>query len=146
MIYSSEYRPDPNFTKRLKQLDPRLGCRFRHDLRKFAITFDRVVGPPAEVLIVRSEGGDFRQPDKRELDVLCEGDLHKTDIKTRLDKADNYMREYRRDQQKEVESRIDLATKDDKIQLKNAYRKSFNLGSKQSEFRRIQPKPKGKVF
>ena len=143
MIYSNEYSPDRTFVKRLKQLDPRLGCKFRTDLRKFAITFDRVVGPPAEVLIVNNNGG-FRQPDERELKVLNDGDLQKTDIRTRLDRADNYMRDYRKKQEKEISDRIDLATKDDRIQLKNAYRKSFNTGGKPSEFRRIIHKPKGK--
>lgn len=142
--YSSEYRPDPAFTKKLKELDPRLGCKFRHDLRRFAVTFDRAVGSPAEVLIVKGEYGEFRQPDERELKVLNDGDLQKTDIRTRLDRADNYMRDYRKKQEKEISDRIDLATKDDRIQLKNAYRKSFNTGGKPSEFRRIIHKPKGK--
>jgi len=142
--YSSEYRPDPAFTKKLKKLDSRLGCKFRHDLRRFVVTFDRAVGSPAEVLIVKGEYGEFRQPDERELKVLNDGDLQKTDIRTRLDRADNYMRDYRKKQEKEISDRIDLATKDDRIQLKNAYRKSFNTGGKPSEFRRIIHKPKGK--
>lgn len=142
--YSSEYRPDPTFTKRLKELDPRLGCKFRHDLRKFAITFDRVVGPPSEVLIVKSESGGFRHPDQRELKVLCDGDLHRTDIKTKLDKADNYMRDCREKQDAHVADELRNKTKEDKIQLKNAVRSAFNLGGKPSAFRRIKLKPKGK--
>ena len=144
--YSNEYRPDQTFMKRLKELDRRLGCKFRHDLNRFAITFDRVVGPPNEILIVKGEQGEFRHPDQRELKVLCDGDLHRTDIKTRLDKADNYMRDYREKEDAHVADEIRNRTKDDSIQLKNAYRKDFNLGGKPSEFRRIDLKPRGKVI
>ena len=143
--YSSEYRPDPAFTKKLKELDPRLGCKFRHDLRRFAVTFDRTVGSPAEVLIVKGEYGEFRQPDERELKVLNEGDLQRTDIRTRLNKADNYMRDYREKQEAHVTDEIRNRTKDDKIQLVNAYRKSFNTSGKPlPAFRKITPKSKGK--
>ena len=128
--YSSEYKPDPTFIKRLKELDQRLGCKFRRDLNRFAITFDRAVGPPNEVLIVKGEQGEFRQPDQRELKVLCDGDLHRTDIKTRLDKADNYMRDYREKEDAHVADEIRCRTKDDKLQLVNAYRKSFNTSGK----------------
>jgi len=128
--YSNEYRPDPAFTKRLKELDPRLGCKFRRDLRRFAVTFDRVVGPPNEVLIVKGERGEFRHPDQRELKVLCDGDLHRTDMKTHLDKAENYMRDYREKEDAHVADEIRNRTKDDKLQLVNAYRKSFNTSGK----------------
>lgn len=144
--YSTAYAPDRYFMQQLKSLDKRLGCRYRVDIKCFVITWDMPIGPPAELLVVRTRSGHFRQPDQRELMALCEGDLHRTDLAHRLQQTETYMRNYREVQEKNAREDLRNKTKDDKLQLMNAYRRAFNEGHKKSAHRRMDYKPKGKVF
>lgn len=129
--------------KQLKKLDNRLGCRFREDLHRFVITWEKFWGPPDEIMVVSKP--HFRQPDMRELMFLCEGDLHRTDMRERLEKSAAYFADHRKRQAATMNDEIRNMTKDDKIQLAHTYRKVFNVGSKASAFRRIKPPVKGKT-
>lgn len=146
IIYSKIYLPDRVFMQKLKQLDKRLDCIYRLDLERFVITWQMPAGPPAELFVVRSETGGFRHPDMRELNMLADGDLHRTDLRDRLDRTEKYMREYREHEEKFEADEIRNQTKDDKLQLSQAYRSAFNIGTKRSAHRRIVPKTKGKAF
>lgn len=146
IIYSRIYAPDRAFMRQLKQLDRRLDCIYRLDVERFVITWEMPAGPPSELFVVRAENGGFRHPDGRELDMLCEGDLHRTDLKERLNRTEKYMREYREKQEAFESDEIKNHTKDDKIQLSQAYREVFNMGVKKSAHRRIVPKIKGKTY
>ncbi|MCK4252142.1 hypothetical protein KAX97_11890 [candidate division WOR-3 bacterium] len=139
------HTPDRVFIKDLKQLDARLGCYFNETHRHFVITHERAVGPPAEIMLVERGDGGFRQPDKREIDVLCEGDLHRTNVKERLQKTVKYMDQFREKEAAHAKDEIRNTTKDDRRQLMNTYAKAFNTGKGNSTFRRIKPK-NGKSF
>jgi len=141
-IYSGRYKPDPFFMMQLKQLDQRLGCRFREDLDRFVITWEKFWGPPDEIMVVSKVG--FRQPDRRELLRLCAGDLHRKDMRECLDETAAYFADYREREAKSRADDIRHATKADKVQLQNAYREVFNNPGKPSTYRRITPKPRGK--
>jgi len=142
--YSKRYTPDTYFMKQLKELDARLGCRFREDLQRFVITWEKIWGQNDEIMIVSKP--HFRQPDRRELLFLCEGDLHRGDMRDRLNKTASYFADYRKRQDKNVADDIRGATKDDSIQLRNTFRNVYNMPGKPAEFRRIEPKVKGKTF
>lgn len=142
--YSNRYTPDAYFMKQLKELDQRLGCRFREDLQRFVITWEKFWGQNDEIMVVSKS--HFRQPDRRELLFLCEGDLHRGDMRDRLNKSAAYFEDYRKRQDASVADDIRNATKDDKVQLRNTFRKVYNTGGKPSTFRRIKPKIKGKTF
>jgi len=144
--YSALYRPDRAFMNKLKALDPRLGCKYRLDIERFAITWKMPVGQDSELLIVNDEFGGFRHPDDREIYILCEGDLYRSGLRETLARTEKYMRDYREKQDAHVKDEIRNTTKDDKIQMMNAYRKVFNVGSKTPEFRRVIPKHKGKTI
>ena len=144
--YTEMYKPDRTFMADLKRLDKRLGCKYRYDLGLFAITWKMPYGEDAEMFLVRDESGGFRHPDVRDLMMLCEGDLHRTDIKDRVQKTEKYMSDYREKQEKNEKDEIRSATKEGKIQLMNAYKGAFNLGKTNVEFRRITPKPRGKTI
>ena len=141
-VYSGRCKPDRFFMKQLKALDNRLGCRFREDLNRFVITWEKIYGPPDEIMVVSKS--HFRQPDNRELMFLSDGDLHRTDMRERLEKTAHYFEQYRKKEEEYQADEIRNMTKDDKIQLANAFRKTFNTGGKASAFRRIVPKHKGK--
>ena len=146
IIYSKIYTPDRAFMNKLKQLDKRLDCIYRLDIERFVITWHMPAGPPSELFVVRDETGGFRHPDMRELYMLSEGDLHRTGIRGRLEKTEKYMREYRERQSAMEADEIRNQTRDDRLQLSQAYRKAFNIGHKNSAHRRIDIKPKGKIY
>jgi hypothetical protein len=129
--------------KQLKELDSRLGCRFREDLERFVITWEKIYGPPDEIMVVSKP--HFRQPDMRELMFLCEGDLRRTDMRERLEMSAAYFAEYRKKEEDFQRDEIRNMTKDDKIQLANAFRETYNTGGKPSAFRRVTPPVKGKT-
>ncbi len=140
--YSNRYKPDAFFMRQLKELDQRLGCRFREDLQRFVITWEKVWGMPDEIMVVCKPR--FRQPDRRELMFLCEGDLHRGDMRDRLNKSAAYFEDYRKRQDASVADDFRNMTKDDQVQLKNTFRKVYNTGGKPSTHRRIIPKARGK--
>ena len=142
--YSNRYTPNIFFMKQLKELDQRLGCRFREDLQRFVITWEKIWGENDEIMVVSKYY--FRQPDRRELLVLCDGDLHRGDMRDRMNKTAAYFEDYRERQDKNVADDFRNLTKDDSIQLQNTFRKTYNTGGKPSAHRRIEPKVKGKTF
>ena len=146
IVYSKIYTPDRAFMSKLKQLDKRLDCIYRLDIERFVITWHMPAGPPSELFVVRDETGGFRHPDMRELYMLSEGDLHRSDLKDRIERTEKYMSEYRERQEAMEADEIKNQTKDDRIQLSQAYRSAFNVGTKKSAHRRIMPKTKGKAF
>ena len=142
--YSNRYASNVFFMRQLKEIDQRLGCRFREDLQRFVITWEKFWGPPDEIMVVSKPF--FRQPDRRELMFLCEGDLHRGDMRDRFNKTAAYFEDYRQRQDASVADDIRNATNDDKVQLRNTFREVYNMPGKPSTFRRIKPKPKGKTF
>lgn len=139
------YEPDSHFMTKLKALDPKLGCEYNKNTERFNITYERVLGP-VPIMQVRSESGGYRQPDRRELIQLGEGDMCKTDRRTHLNKASKYCYDYREKAAKDSSDMIRDMTKDDKRQLGNAFGRIAGTGKCNSTFRRIKPKSKGKVF
>lgn len=138
------YSPDRTFVKDLKRLDPKLGCYYERNHGHFVVTYDRAVGGPVPVMMVKNDTGGFRQPDKRDIDRLKEGDNHRVDPATRVKIAAAYMERERDLQRKKRRDEIRNMTKDDKLQL--APRMAKLAGGKQnSVFRRVEVKPKGKT-
>ena len=69
--------PDRVFMQRLKELDKKLGCRFVPSHQHFIITYERPIGSPATLMVVKRDDGGFRQPDNRDINTLCKYDLSK---------------------------------------------------------------------
>ena len=143
VTYTHHVVPYRGFIKELKQLDSRLGVKFRYDIERFVITWDMPVGPSHELFVVRDERGGFRQPDKRDLLFLCANDLHRTDLRSHLSKTERLIQEFRERQERYEEDEVKGMTADGKIQLMNAYRETFNTGGKPSAHRRIGLNPRG---
>ncbi len=139
------YRPDSHFMDKLHTLDPKLGCEFNKNTEKFNITYQRATGNPVPIIQVSSDRGGYRQPDRRELHVLGEGDMCKTDRTTFLNKASKYCSDYREKEARTNSDNIRNMTKDNKNQLSSSFGKLLG-GKHNSTFRRIEEKPKGKVF
>lgn len=140
------YKPDRYFMRRLQELDKNLGCEYNQNTERFNVTFKRATGQPVPIIQVNSEDGGFRQPDQRELSILGESDLARVDMKDRLNKASKYMFDYREKKEREARDNIRNLTKDGKHQLKRAVGRIVSGKCNTSTFRKIEDKPKGKVF
>lgn len=133
---------DRSFMRELKNLDPRLNCKWEPSHCHFVVTYDRAVGEPVNLHCVETENGGFRQPDKRDLEVLWQGDKargDKPDI--RLKKAAYASELMRRERQRKSRENMRDWTKDGKIQLMNGFNKATNQSKANSAFRRIDHKP-----
>lgn len=134
-----EYVMDPSFRDELKRIDPKIGYFFNG--KHVVLTYKRPVGPPAIILVIRDEvTGGFRHPDKRDLATLMAGDMHNTTVRARLEKIANYMSTVRVADKIRTRELIRDITKDDKLQLSQAFNRVAGSGKGNSAFRRITPK------
>jgi hypothetical protein len=131
---------DRSFKRDLRNLDSRLGTKFNGE--HFVVTFDRGHGEPVNILRVRGEDGGFRQPDKRDLEIVKGGDLAQgPKMELRLREA-AYRAEQQREQAKrKAHENIRDMTKDSKNQLKKAFIQATNQSKGNATFRRIDHKP-----
>jgi hypothetical protein len=136
--------PDSTFVKDLRAFDPLLRVRFERRMERFVITKRRAFGDDFNVLVVQTDDGGFRQPDRRDIQMLYEGDLWRHGgVNARIRRGEEHMKEFQEKQDREIEQESLARTRDSKIQLSNAYRKTFNDGSKAPELRRIELNRKG---
>lgn len=141
------YSPDRSFVRKLQSLDPNLGCKFETSHSHFVITYRRPVGEPVPVMLIEAQGGGFRHPDDRDIRKLQEGDLHRVSLKDRLRVVAKHMEDEREKSRRKARSEIRDMTKDGKIQLSRTLAKAANSGGKHnSEFRRINLRPRGQAF
>jgi len=138
------YTPDRVFMKDLKTLDSKLNCYFERNHGHFVVTYDRAVGGSVPIMMVEGQDGGFRQPDHREINKLHRYDTHRESMKDKLHKSAKYMEDAREKQKKTAADNIRNMTKDDKNQLASGFAKLAG-GKHNATFRRIDPKPKGKV-
>ena len=140
------YTAPSGFMKSLHSLDRRLGCHYDDDLERFVVTFQRAWGKPIPLFLVETETGGFRRPAEMDIRYLRQWDMGNMTVNERLTKVTSYMERVREQTRKRGQDNIRGMTKDDKIQLMNAFGKIYGAGKFNSAFRRITPKPKGDVF
>jgi len=130
-------KPDRSFMRELKQMDKRLDCVFRPEHEHFVVTYQRAYGEPVNLHLVKTEDGGFRQPDRRDLDLIKEGDLENQRLEDRLLKTSKYLYEVREESKRKNAEAIRDATRDDKHFLINAYRKRYGLGKPKPAYRQV---------
>ena len=140
------YHPDRYFMKKLKGLDPKLGCEYNQNTHRFNITYKRVTGLPVPILQVKTEDGSFRFPDQREINKLHESDTQRVSMDEQLKRASKYMSDYREKAERDARENIRLMTKDDKLQLRKAIGRAAEPKADHSIFNKPTYKPKGEVF
>lgn len=118
------YKPDRAFMRELHILDHRLGVKFNGT--HFVITFDRGFGQPVNLHVVRSDAGGFRQPDRRDLDFLCQGDMERQTPEERFQKVSKYMEDYAENKRRQAREKFRDLTKDGKRQLAKAYTRVYD--------------------
>jgi hypothetical protein len=129
--------PERGFLKNLKNLDKRLDCVFKKEHGHFVITYDRGYGTPVNLCMVKTDLGDFRQPDMREIAFLKAGDMENQRIKDKLAETAKYMYEIREQDARKRRDDFRHQTKLDKIQLMSAFNMAHGAGKKTPAFRRV---------
>ena len=118
------YSPDRSFLNKLKALDQRLGVKFNG--QTFVITYDRGLGSPVNLHAVRRDDGGFRQPDRRDIDFLCQGDMTRQTPRERFDKVSSYMKNFQEEKRRKVREELRDRTKDSKNQLRKAFERVYD--------------------
>jgi len=137
-----------SFPKRLKEIDPNLSCKFDERNKRFMIRY-QTKNPKignAKIMLIEGEDGKFRHPDLRDIDTIMESDINRREPKDRIKEVAEYMVEERKKDRIRAREMIRDRTKDDKIQLMNAFSKIAGVGKGSSAFRRIKSKVRGEVY
>jgi hypothetical protein len=132
--------------KSLKSLDRRLDCTYSYDLERFVVTYDRGYGDPLPMMLIETEGKRFRRPRQSDVEFLQRWDMENMRLSDRLNMVTKYMADYQAKKRRDSKDEFRNRTKDDKIQLMNAFGKAMGSGKHNSAFRRIIPKPKGSAY
>lgn len=139
-----DVRPDRSFMKELKTLDKRLSVKFNG--ANFVVTYDRGYGEPVNILRVKREDGGFRQPDRRDLELLRKGDLaNGENMNVRLSKMAHASYELRETIRRKHRENIRDITKDDKNYLMNKIGRIAGQGKPRPAYRPVPYKPKNAV-
>jgi lysyl-tRNA synthetase class I len=128
--------------KALRSADKRLSCRFEEALERFVITYQRPFGEPIPLTVVETEDKGFRWPEQRDIEFLQKWDMENMRLKDRLAMVTNYMERYQEQQRRRTRENHRDMTKDNKIQLMNAFGKLMGTGKHNATFRRVEPRKK----
>ena len=140
------YHASRSFMKSLKCLDRRLDCKYSYDLERFVITYDRGYGDPLPMMLIETEGKHFRRPRQSDVEFLQRWDMENMRLSDRLNMVTKYMADYQEKKRRNAKDEFRNRTKDDKIQLMNAFGKAMGSGKHNSAFRRITHTPKGESY
>jgi hypothetical protein len=132
--------------KDLKLMDKRLNCHFDSDIERFVVTYQRPYGDPAIVHLIKTDDGGFRQPNRFDLEFIRGGDMENMTVRERMNHVSYYMEKVREKNRRDAKDNIRHMTLDGRRQLKAAFDQIHGAGKGNATFRRITPKPKGKVF
>ena len=129
---------DRSFLKDLKSLDKRLSVFFNG--AHFVVRYDRGYGEPVNIFRVKGRDDGFRQPDRRDLEVIKGGDLETEKMETRLKRSAYAAERLRQEQIRKAKENIRDMTRDDKIFLSQKFGQITNQSKSNAAFRRIDHK------
>lgn len=132
--------------KSLRCLDQRLDCKYDYGLERFVITYDRGYGDPLPMTLIETEDGHFRRPRQSDVEFLQQWDMENMRLGDRLSMVTKYMDEYREKKRRSSREEFRNRTKDDRIQLMNAFGRAMGASKCNSAFRRIEPKARGRAY
>lgn len=141
-----DVRPDRSFMRQLRMIDKRLGCKFNG--QHFVITFKTEKYGVVNIWKVADERGGFRQPDRRELEIIRESNLERLGPEQRWNLVLAHMEDTRKRRDRLIHEEMRDRTKDGKIQLMRAFANAVGAGKNNATFRRInvKPKPRGLII
>lgn len=128
--------PERSFVDRIKSMDKALGIKFNG--QHFVITYQVDGGPCVNIWRVVDNDGGFRQPDRRDLEVLQQSNIENESPDEKQRRVRRYMEAERERDRRRAREMLRDRTKDDKIQLFNGFARLAG-GKHNSAFRRIAP-------
>ena len=138
-----DVRPDSSFMRQLRLIDKRLGCKFNGE--HFVVTFKTEKYGVVNIWKVNDEKGGFRQPDRRELEIIQESNLERLGPKERFNLVLAHMEGTKERRDRLIKQEMRDRTKDGKIQLMRAFANlAGGAGKNNATFRRIDVKPKSR--
>lgn len=127
--------PDRAFMAQLKTMDKSLGIKFNGD--HFVITYQVESGPCVNIWKVVAGDGGFRQPDRRDLEILAQSNIEHESPEEKQARVSRYMEAEREKDRRRAKEMFRDRTKDDKIQLYDAFGRLLGDRKHNSAFRRI---------
>jgi hypothetical protein len=118
----------------LKRLDKALGIKFNGE--HFVITYRARENLTVNIWKVVAGDGGFRQPDRRDLEILKQSHIERESPEQKQQRVERYMEVERAKDRRRAKEMIRDRTKDDKIQLFNGFARVAG-GKHNSAFRRI---------
>ncbi len=138
--------PDPGFVRKLHEYDPSLGIEFNRELERFVVTqVGKISGRVVMLVVDDPQLPHYRQPDERELAQIWLADKYRSwrhGYKEAMIEGEQKMIDQRKKFMRDAEDDIKALGRENKTQISNAYRKALNNGKTESQFRRVQPKPR----
>lgn len=134
----SNVKPDKSFMKDLKLLDRRLDCFFNSEDEIFVITFQRPFGDPVPIAKCAGrdpQSGEFRRPDRRDIEFVASGDLSRKKLTDKLAETAYYMEQHRAMRRKKTREDVRLRTIDERRTLMPRFERAYGHGKANATFR-----------
>ena len=138
--------PSKEFMKKLKSLDDKLDLVWRGQLERWVIVYKIPYKRTVNLMLLQEEDGSYRPPNDNDLAILHNSDMSREMNKNKFRDVAEYMLSEREKDEKKAKSNIRDWTKDNKIQLVNAFAKVYGMSKSNSAFRRISLKARGKIY
>lgn len=147
MIYSATGPAlDDLFLRRLKRIDKRLDMYWSEAPERWVMAYEKPDKTLVNMFIIETEDHEYRHPDKRDLVRIKAADLVAKDAVTRQREAAQYMIDTREKDRKRAKDNIRDMTRDDRVQLMQAFARLSGSGKGNSAFRRVQARARGHVY
>lgn len=129
--------PDRAIMAQLKTMDKALGIRWNGE--HFVITYQVPDGGPCVNIwkVVAGDGG-FRQPDRRDIEILQQSNIERESPEEKQKRVERYMEAEREKDRRRAKEMLRDRTKDNKIQLYRGFER-ITGGSIQSQAERHNP-------
>jgi hypothetical protein len=131
-----DVRPDWGFMRELGRINRKLGCKFNGT--HFVITYTTEKYGEVNIWKVADEKGGFRQPDKRDLDMIEGSNLENRTIDEHFNLIKAYMEQYDEKKKADRKDTIRHLTLDNRVSLAQAFGRVAGYSKSNSAFRRIR--------
>jgi hypothetical protein len=137
---------DREFVKDLKEFNKDLWVEFSREHERFIIYQKSKQYGTAEVMIIETEDGEFRQPNFTDIGLLYWGDLWRHGgVEARMIFGEDKALQKMENDDKKAEESLREATLDDKYTLRNGLLKAMGMPVT-PHVRRIEHTPKGVII
>ena len=128
-------RPDSAFMKQLKAVDRRLDVKFNGE--HFVVTQKTEKYGDVNIWKVVNEQGGFRQPDRRDLEMIRGSNIENVSPNEQFNLSTAYMERFKEDERERERFNTRSVVTNNRLQVAQWFNKYFGAGKGNSAFRRI---------